>query len=143
MPLHLGHRCSEFRLSLGGFFFLWVWMPFPHLFWLFLVEKSILLDIWMTTPSCFLGPVPLEKPFAACYFGVVSIFAVSVFLVCGRMMDRVYVFSLLACAFSSGDSVHECWEILMTNDLLLPIILLLVVVLWGSDSLILGLLWNN
>ena len=33
MPLHLGHRCSEFRLHPGRFFFWWLWNILSHLLW--------------------------------------------------------------------------------------------------------------
>jgi hypothetical protein len=51
-----GHRCSEFRVHLGGFFFLYS-MKFPSTsLSISFGLKSNLLDSTMVNPPCFLGP---------------------------------------------------------------------------------------
>ena len=55
MPLCWGNKYSGLRLHLGGLFLRWVSNLSPGLLIDFSLE-SILLDIRMATPSCFLGP---------------------------------------------------------------------------------------
>jgi hypothetical protein len=58
----LGHRCSELRLSLGGFFPL-MNIKCASIPYLIIFVKSILLDIRMATPASFLGPFAWKTSF--------------------------------------------------------------------------------
>ena len=54
VSLCLEHRCSELRFSLDGFF---LRQPCPSLsLWIDFSLKSILLDVRIAIPACFLGP---------------------------------------------------------------------------------------
>jgi hypothetical protein len=69
--------------------------------------KSILLDIRTVTWVCLLG-----KPFSSPYFwDGVCLCCWGVFLACSIMMDPVYSLS----GHFTGNWVHWCWEVLMTN----------------------------
>ena len=65
---------KELKLHIGGFSTSWVWSVFSHLFWLLLVEKSILLATSMAILACFLDLFAYKIPFPALYSGLVSIF---------------------------------------------------------------------
>ena len=53
--LYLGHRCSVLRFPLDGFFVTNMKCPSLSLLIDFSL-KSILLDVRIATPVCFLGP---------------------------------------------------------------------------------------
>jgi hypothetical protein len=82
-------------------------------FWL----KIILLNVRMETSACFLGPFAWKTFFSSLLFwGSVCLCDWGVFLVCNKMLDPVYVSSLLFCVFLLGNWVHWGWEILKTDD---------------------------
>ena len=128
--MKLGHRYSYW-----GIFFLRVWHVLSYLLVTF-GWKSILLDVRMATPACFLGLFP------ALYSEVISVFAAVVFLVCRRMMDPVYTSSLLASVFLLVNWVYWCWEILINDQwLLVSVILMMLVCMYVSLILVL-LVWS-
>ena len=62
--------------------------------------KSILLDIMIATPACFLGSFDWENTFQTLYFEVISVFEDEVyFFVYSRRLDPAFVSILLACVF--------------------------------------------
>ena len=78
-------------------------------------RKFILFDIRMTTPACFLELFSW-KTFVQLVSLSVCLCYWDVFLVCTRMMDPVYISSLLAYVFLLENWVHWCWELLKTDD---------------------------
>jgi hypothetical protein len=55
LPLHFGHRCSELRVRIEGFFFFVEYVvSVPNFFDEFCL-KIYLLGVRMATPTCFLG----------------------------------------------------------------------------------------
>ena len=98
----------------------------PYLFWFPLVESIFYWILeWLLRPNvswdCLFG-----KPFSSpLLWGSVCLCCWSMFFVCSRMMDPVYVSSLLAYVLLLGNWVHWCWEILGTNDCCFLLFLLL------------------
>ena len=66
--------------------------------------KLILFDIRMT--SLFLGTICLKNCFLAFYSEVVSVFVIGGFVLCSKMLDPVYLCSVLDCVFLLGNPVH-------------------------------------
>ena len=56
----------------------------------------------MATLACFLGPFAWKTFFPDLYSEVMFVFIAEVFLVCSRMMDPVYTFTLFICVFLLG-----------------------------------------
>ena len=80
--------------------------------------KSILLDIRMATPACFLGLFSWKTFFQPYTWGNVYLHCWGVFLVWSRMMTSVFASILLAYLFSFllENWIHWYWEMLMTTD---------------------------
>jgi hypothetical protein len=89
--------------------------------------KSILLDISMATPACFLT-VCLENFFfyIPLLWGNVYLYGCYVFLVCSRMIDPVFTSILLACVFLFGELSPLTLRDINDQWLLIPVILILV-----------------
>ena len=111
---HLGHRCSELRLYLGIFSLMNMRPSLSHLItfgW-----KSILLNIRMELPTCFLGPFACKTFFFSCLLlcSVHLCYGDEV-LLCRKVLDPFCVSSLLAYLLL-GNWVCWYWEILKTYD---------------------------
>ena len=103
-------------------------MKYPSLSFLINIGwKSILLDIRMAIRACLLGSFAWKK-FHAFYWGNVYLCCWSRFLIWNKMMVPLFISTVRLCLFM-GNWVHWCWEILITSDLLFPVILILVLVL--------------
>ena len=109
VPLHFEHRCSELRVLLGRFFFLWwVWSVLPCLFWWFLVESQFypILEwlLWLVSWDHLLG-----KLFSSLLlWDSVCLWTWGVFPVCSKILSPVYLSSLLVYVFLLGNWVHWC-----------------------------------
>ena len=85
--------------------------------------KSILLDIRMATPACFLGSYAWEIFFSSLLvWSSVCLFPWGGFPVSRKMLGSIYVSSLLACLF-----IVEClspllWRVVKDQWLLAPVI---------------------
>ena len=109
---------SMYVLCFSKHFFLWMWeymfrtktfswwifplmnMKCPSLSCLITFGwKSILLDIKLVSPTCFLEPFSWKPFYSLILWGSVSLCYWSVFLVCSKMLDQFFVSCLLAYIF--------------------------------------------
>ena len=97
MLSYLGHRCS-LRLRLDGFFFV-TNVKCPSSLLTDFSLKSVLLDIRIAIPACFLGPFDWKIFSQPCTLMWCLVFEVEVFFVCSRRMDLFFVTNILACVF--------------------------------------------
>jgi hypothetical protein len=123
----LSFSSAYFTLPLGAWIFrikmssLWIFplmsmkCPFTYLLIMF-GWKSVSLGIRMSTPACFLAPYSWKTFPNTLLRGSVYLCCWNMFLLCSRIMDPVYISSLLACVCLLGNWVYWCWEILKTND---------------------------
>ena len=134
VSLHLGHRYSEFRLSLGRFFLWWIWSVLPHLVWKLLVE-SLFYQILEWQLQFVSWDHLLGKLFSSLFgWGSVCLCHWDMFLYAAKW----WILYVSLCL-----SIKK-WSLLMLRDikdrwLLLPVTLLLEVVLCVCDSLLLSL----
>ena len=83
-------------------------------------SKSILLDIIMATPACFLGPF-VWKIFPGLYSEVLSVLVAKVCFLYAAEWWILFTHPLIYWWI-----VHWCWEILTTNDYYFPFFIVVV-----------------
>ena len=66
--------------------------------------------------SLFLGSICMEKNSRLLLWGNICLCHLGVLLVNTKLLDQVFIFSLLACVILLGNWVHWCWVILRTDD---------------------------
>jgi uncharacterized membrane protein len=126
--LYLEYRCSELRCRLGRFFLWWVWSVLPPSLLINFGLKSILLDITMVIPPCFLGLFAWKiffHPFTLRQYLSLLVRCVSCMQQNDRSSFRTQSVSL--CLFI-GELSPLIIRDVNDHQLLIPVILMLVVV---------------
>jgi hypothetical protein len=95
-----------------------MWRPSPS-FLITFGYKSILLDIGITTPPCFLGPFAWKIFSILLLWGNICLWLWSMFSVCSKILDPIYISSLLAYVFLLGElsplmlrDIRDQWSLL-------------------------------